>query len=176
MKPAHLLLTFTLLLGLTGCGLGGFDPLGLFEGESASSGPPGDTMSASEHDLALQVFHLTNAQRQAAGVPLLVWDEGAAQVAFDHCADMRLRNYYAHESPDGETHPDRLRDGGISFWMAGENLYRQHSAADAAGAVWAWMGSDGHRRAMLRESYTRLGVGMHTDGRTTWWAQILYTP
>jgi hypothetical protein len=58
-------------------------------------------MSPSELAMAMQVLDLVNQERADAGLAPLAWDDGAAQVAYEHSVDMDLRDFFAHTNPDG---------------------------------------------------------------------------
>ncbi len=163
-------LPFVLALGLAACGGGGDTLVG------ASPLPPGGgtDMSAQELDWAQQVFALTNVERQNQGLPALAWDDGAAEVAYRHSLDMDVRNYFDHVDPDGLQPWDRLTAAGISWSSAGENIAYGYDSPDSV--MTAWMNSSGHRANILRAGFTRLGVGVHSNGTTIWWTQLFYTP
>jgi len=80
---------------------------------------------------------------------------------------MRDNNHFDHTGPDGSLPPDRLRDGGVSFSMSGENIARGQSSASAV--MTAWMNSPGHRANILNSEYTHMGVGLAMPGY--WWTQ-----
>lgn len=112
-----------------------------------------------EQGNARQVLDLTNVIRLQHELPLLKWDESAAQVAYLHSKDMKEENYFAHESPKYGTLGDRLNKGAVQFKAAGENIAAHY--LDAIAAVQGWLNSEGHRKNVLNEQFTNLGVGVH---------------
>lgn len=106
-----------------------------------------------------QVLDLTNIIRVRAGLSPLDSDKGAAEVAYLHSEDMMENDYFSHESLDGSTLADRLKDGDVSYTTAGENIAANYS--DAVAAVEGWLNSKGHRENILNKDYTQLGVGVY---------------
>lgn len=111
-----------------------------------------------EEASAKQVLDLTNVVRAQHGLPLLSWNEGAAQVAYLHSKDMKEANYFSHVSPTAGTLGDRLARGSVTFKMAGENIASNYN--DSIAAVHGWLNSEGHRKNILNEQFTGLGVGI----------------
>jgi len=106
----------------------------------------------------------TNGFRQAQGAPVLQWDEGLAACARAHVADMVARKYFAHNSPEGFRHADRVsllcRD---LCAQSGENLARR----DYPGQLTLprhfeamWEGSPGHRQNLLNPAFGQAGYGV----------------
>ena len=166
MRACSSLLAALCLATLPACGLGGF--MGDQSGAKFDT-PVGESMAASERVLAQQVHALVNAERAVRGLPPMVWDEAASDVGYDHCVDMRVRGYYAHVNPDGETPCDRMQRGGVIMdGCAGENLARHNESAPDV--VAAWMASPPHREGILSPGITHVGVGVHTGSGGPWWA------
>jgi uncharacterized protein YkwD len=110
----------------------------------------------------------TNGFRQAQGAPVLQWDEGLAACARAHVADMVARQYFAHNSPEGFRHVDRVsllcRD---LCAQSGENLAQR----DYPGQLTMprdfetmWEGSPGHRKNLLNPAFGQAGYGVVTIG------------
>lgn len=169
-----LLFSLAILITSSGCGLAGESLLSPFESSSRQPIEPGPEMRSDEYAGAWDVYTRTNDARRAAGLPTLAWNDDASQVAYEHCVDMRLREYVAHESPEGKGAADRLWEAEISYWIAGENIHHRAPAGSSAQAMEAWMASPGHRENVLDERFTHIGVGTHNDGDQSWWVQVLY--
>ncbi|MDF4730304.1 CAP domain-containing protein, partial [Vibrio parahaemolyticus] len=92
-------------------------------------------------------------------LPLLAWDQQTADVAIGHSKDMKDNNYFSHDSPTLGTLGDRLQRGKVGFQLAGENIAAQHS--DGVAALQGWLNSEGHRKNLLNEQFTGLGVGVY---------------
>jgi uncharacterized protein YkwD len=130
-------------------------------------------------DVETQVLERTNEERRAAGVGTTTVDGDLAAVARAHSRDMRDRGFVDHTNPDGETPEDRVRAAGLDC-RPGENIYQapRGSLADAERAladhvVREWLDSPGHRETLLRERYTRQGVGGAVGEEAVYVTQVL---
>ena len=115
------------------------------------------TISSSGTEFESKVVTLINIEREKEGLDALEWDAGVAKVARAHSKDMESRNYFSHTNQNGQSPSARMRASNISFRYSGENLARGHKTPEAV--VTAWMGSTGHRNAILSEMATHIGVG-----------------
>jgi uncharacterized protein YkwD len=132
------------------------------------SGPPPTGCGSTEE---AQVVQLLNQERAKNGLSQLACDTGGIQVARKHSQDMCDRKYFSHYSPDGKAPWDRLRDGGVQFAAAGENIAMGYPSPEAVHN--GWMSSSGHRQNMLTSSWTRVGVGMiRCGGGTPYWTEV----
>lgn len=115
-------------------------------------------------DFAQGLLAETNRFRQSQGAPVLQWDEDLAACASAHVADMVARRYFAHNSPEGFRHVDRVsllcRD---LCAQTGENLARR----DYPGQLTLprhfedmWEGSPGHRVNLLNPAFDQAGYGV----------------
>lgn len=102
-----------------------------------------------------------NQVRQKNGLkPLKNYDK-LADVARNYSRKMAQNNFFAHVSPDGSTLPQRVKAGGISYWLVGENLFTSTNIPQPVQvAVDGWMDSPGHRENILRPIFTETGVGV----------------
>lgn len=115
------------------------------------------------------VHDLVNQERQERGLEPLEHDDELREIARGHSEDMAERDYFSHESPEGDRVGDRYEQAGYDDWTtAGENIaYRTVDDSEreiAEGLVDQWVGSDGHRAAILSESYDRQGIGVEISG------------
>jgi uncharacterized protein YkwD len=104
---------------------------------------------------AIVLYRHLNQVRSSDGVRLLAFDRRLVAVALQHALDMIEHHYFAHSAPDGSSPFDRLRDAGIDYTYAGENLAMDVSP-DAASA--ALLHSPPHRENMLEPHYRRVGI------------------
>ncbi|RIW27457.1 hypothetical protein D3H55_22895 [Bacillus salacetis] len=107
----------------------------------------------------LQILDITNIIRSNYDANPVEWDEQTALVAEEHSKDMFEEDYFSHESPTSGTLADRLENAGIPFGMAGENIAAQY--ADGPAAVHGWLNSEGHRKTLLEQDFTHIGVGVY---------------
>ncbi|WP_059351872.1 cell wall-binding repeat-containing protein [Bacillus coahuilensis] len=105
-----------------------------------------------------QILDITNAFRVAQGFQPLKDSEKATSSSRKHSEDMATQDYFSHTNLDGKSPFDRMREEGISYRSAGENIAQgQRTPSDV---VEAWMRSSGHRNNILNGTYTYLGNGV----------------
>lgn len=114
-----------------------------------------------------QVVTLTNQERAKHGLPELKVDLQLSKVARAKSKDMSDNNYFSHTSPTYGSPFDMMKQYGVTYRSAGENIAKgQRSPAEV---VNAWMNSEGHRANILNESFTHIGVGYVENGN--YWTQ-----
>ncbi|PPA69870.1 CAP-associated domain-containing protein [Jeotgalibacillus proteolyticus] len=105
-----------------------------------------------------QLFDLTNAARVEHGQSVLTWDEQVRETARKHSLDMAENSYFDHTNLNGQSPFDRMKEDGVSYRVAGENLaYGQFSSIYAHEGL---MNSLGHRENILKPEFGYLGVGV----------------
>jgi len=112
-------------------------------------------------DLEKQMLDLVNQERQSRGLNALAPDPELTEVARKHSADMFARGYFAHDTPEGISPFDRMRDAGVRFLTAGENLALAPTIPVAHNGL---MNSPGHRANILRKEFGRVGIGVMDGG------------
>ena len=144
---------------------------------AAKTAAPAATAPASANIGAYeqQVVDLVNKERAAAGLPALKVNTKLAGVAEKKAEDLRDKNYFAHQSPTYGSPFDMMKQFGISYTSAGENIAKgQKTPADVMNG---WMNSPGHKANIMNSSYTEIGVGYVTDSNgTTYWVQHFIRP
>lgn len=113
------------------------------------------------------VAGLVNAQRAQAGLPALHLDGALCLGARAKSQDMQQSHYFSHTSPNYGSPYDMMRQFGISYSYAGENIAMGYQTPETV--VEAWMASPSHRENILSENYSALGVGYVSDGG--YWTQ-----
>jgi uncharacterized YkwD family protein/spore coat assembly protein SafA len=136
---------------------------------------PGQKVNIPNYDatksIENQVVQLTNQERAKYGLKPLVADWQLARVARYKSADMRDRNYFSHTSPTYGSPFDMMKNFGISYRSAGENIAAGQRTAQEV--VTAWMNSEGHRKNILSSGYTHIGVGYAQGGsKQHYWTQM----
>ena len=114
--------------------------------------PPGTS------EFEREVFILVNIEREKEGLDPLKWDTELSNVARAHSKDMEHKSYFSHINLEGQSPAARIKEYNISFFYSGENLARGYKTAESV--VEAWMGSVGHRNAILSVMATHIGVGV----------------
>ena len=112
-------------------------------------------------DLEKQMLDLVNQERVAAGLKPVEADPELTEVARRHSADMFARGYFAHDTPEGLSPFDRMREANVRFATAGENLALAPTIPVAHTGL---MNSPGHRANILRPEFGRLGIGVMDGG------------
>jgi uncharacterized protein YkwD len=112
-------------------------------------------------DLEKRMLDLVNQERTAAGLKPLEADPELTEVARRHSADMFARGYFAHDTPEGVSPFDRMRQANVRFITAGENLALAPTIPVAHTGL---MNSPGHRANILRPEFGRVGIGVMDGG------------
>ncbi|GAA0328919.1 SafA/ExsA family spore coat assembly protein [Bacillus carboniphilus] len=118
-----------------------------------------------------EVIRLTNQERAKNGLPALQANWELSRIARYKSKDMRDRGYFAHNSPTYGSPFDMIRNFGVNYRTAGENIAAgQRSASEV---VKQWMESPGHRQNILNASFKEIGVG-YAEGGTygVYWTQM----
>ena len=122
-------------------------------------------------DMEKSVLSLVNKVRSENGLNPLSWADDLANVARAHSKDMIDRNFFSHTNPDGLSPFDRLKNNGISYKSAAENIAYGQKTAEAV--MEAWMNSAGHRANILSKNVTEIGVGaVKNQNGTIYWTQV----
>ncbi|MEW4275912.1 CAP domain-containing protein [Priestia aryabhattai] len=115
-----------------------------------------------------KVVDLVNQERQKQGLKPLTLNKELSDVARTKSKDMMDKGYFDHNSPTYGSPFDMMKQFGIEYTTAGENIAKgQQSPEDVMNA---WMNSDGHRKNILNPDFTEIGVG-YVKGDTTYWTQ-----
>lgn len=129
------------------------------------------TDSSTGSSFEQQVLDLTNAERVKAGLAPLRWNWELARVARFKSQDMRDRNYFSHNSPTYGSPFTIMKNFGIKYTAAGENIAAGYTSAQAV--VRGWMNSPGHRQNILNPNFNQIGVGYAAGGSYRhYWTQM----
>ena len=134
---------------------------------------PGQVLQIPQLDSAVtgyeaEVVRLVNEIRQQNGLRPLSANWELSRVARYKSQDMVDNRYFSHTSPTYGTPFQMIRNFGLSFRTAGENIAYGQRTPQAV--VNAWMNSSGHRANILNASYTQIGVGYVANGH--YWTQM----
>ena len=115
-----------------------------------------------ERDILAEV----NRHRLEHGIHALEWDTHLQAIARAHSQDMAENDYFEHVNLAGQHPGHRAVAAGYHCanqwweWGIGENLYfgsRGYQLSTSAAT--SWMGSPGHRRAMLSPTFHKAAIG-----------------
>ncbi|QLG39786.1 serine protease [Paenibacillus sp. E222] len=142
------------------------DPSNSGTGTGTTTGNTGNSGSEStQSDFAVQVVKLVNAERAKAGLSALASDALLDKVAVAKVKDMSNNNYFDHQSPTYGSPFDMMKQFGVTYSYAGENIAKGQKTPQEV--VTAWMNSEGHRANILNKNFTKIGVGYYNG----YWAQ-----
>lgn len=121
---------------------------------------------------------LTNAARTNIGLSELAMNGLLNVAAQAKAEDMLTNQYFAHTSPQGKTPWFWINSVGYNYQYAGENLAVHYFQAEDVQS--AWMASPSHRKNILDERFTEVGVGIvqgsFEDYNSTIVVQMFGTP
>jgi uncharacterized protein YkwD len=139
--------------------------------------PRASIQSPATAKMEAAVCQRINEIRQKNELNLLENNERLAQVARNYSQQMARDNFFSHTGSDGSTLSQRVRAGGISYWVVGENLFKSTNAPEPVPlAVKGWMNSPGHRENILRPVFTQTGIGVWREGNTYYITQLFMRP
>ncbi|EKD62249.1 MAG: hypothetical protein ACD_52C00256G0003 [uncultured bacterium] len=107
------------------------------------------------------MFALVNKERENIGLHVLGWRGELLPVARAHALDMWERSYFGHYSPEGKNMGDRLKEAGVGYLLAGENLALAPTEESAHAGL---MNSTGHRENILNPGFKRVAIGAIDNG------------
>lgn len=100
----------------------------------------------------------TNVRRTSEGLATLSLNNKLNEAAQAKANDMAARNYWSHNTPEGNPPWLFFGNAGYAYSAAGENLAYGFDTSDAT--VAAWMNSPGHRANILNNDFTEVGFGI----------------
>jgi len=126
--------------------------------QSQQAVSPAQTAASQEE---LQMLQLINKERANAGLKPLEMDMELVKLARMKSKDMTDNNYFAHNSPTYGSPFDMMKNYGIKYTYAGENLAGNQSVEAAHKSL---MNSSGHRANILKAEYNYIGIGIVNGG------------
>lgn len=133
--------------------------------------------------LEAEMLRLVNEARRAQGLSTLQGNETLAAVARAHSAEMRDKDYFAHESPDPQLR-DLMDRYNVTFdrppRLIAENIFRswggrhELSEADATRAHESLMNSPGHRANILLAGISQIGIGIVSNEKGDLWVTQMF--
>jgi uncharacterized YkwD family protein len=115
-----------------------------------------------------EVVTLTNQARQKNGLGPISADNALQKAAQMKSEDMSKNNYFSHTSPTYGSPFQMLKDLGIEYRVAAENIAAGQKSPEEV--VTGWMNSPGHRQNILNKDITHIGVGYAESG--SYWTQL----
>ena len=118
--------------------------------------------------IEVQVQQLVNNERSKAGLKPLQMDWELQRTARVKACDMAENKYFSHQSPTYGSPFDMMKQFGITYKTAGENIAEGQRTPQEV--MQAWMNSQGHRENIMKPEYTHIGVGYCEQGNH--WVQM----
>lgn len=168
-------LTVGISLLSTGCEqiIESLPPLPVVELPPNQPSKPQIPVDATTAQMEAAVRQGINQVRQKNGLRPLQNNFQLAQVARKYSRQMAEKKFFSHTGADGSTLADRVRAGGISYLVIGENLYTSTNIPrPVPSAIKGWMNSPGHRENILRPVFAETGIGVWRVGNTYYITQL----
>lgn len=133
---------------------------------------PGDGAESEEsvHPYILRVLELVNEERTKAGLNTVTLDSSATAAAMVRAQEIVTN--FSHTRPNGSSFTTALKEQGVSYRQAGENIAWGQRTPEQV--MEGWMNSSGHRANILNPSFTRIGVGYYQARGSNYWTQLFY--
>ncbi len=121
--------------------------------------------------LEAEVVRLVNVERAKKGLQALKHNWELSRVARYKSQDFINKNYFDHQSPTYGSPFDMMKQFGIRYMAAGENIAK--GQATPAAVMNSWMNSTGHRNNILSSGFYEIGVGAAKDSKgNLYWTQM----
>ncbi len=129
----------------------------------------GGSESKTELSYAQQVVKLVNEERAKNGLSALTIDKSVESAALVRSKE--IEKSFSHTRPNGSSFSTALKEQGVGFMGAGENIaWGQKSPEEVMNG---WMNSEGHRANILNPKFTKIGVGYYKNSNgTNYWTQL----
>lgn len=140
------------------------------EMEKAPEGVPQEIydVKQSYNEYIVKVIEIVNQERQNAGLSPLAYDEQITYAATHRSFEMAANDFFDHIRPNGTNCFTVMKEYGISYRTAGENIAAGQRTPEKV--MKDWMNSEGHRKNILTSGFTKIGVGIavNQSGRLYW--------
>ncbi|MCC7018999.1 MAG: hypothetical protein IT332_04560 [Ardenticatenales bacterium] len=143
-----------------------------FQAQATSASAPGERILPEEQ----AVVDLVNAERKKAGQKPLIVNYSLQEAAWAHNEHMVARKCFSHTGCGDGAPGDRVRKTGYMAITVGENIAQ--GQPDAAAVMDSWMNSSGHRKNILSNRYTDIGVAYSPQpiDFSPVWTQVFAAP
>ncbi len=143
----------------------------------------GQTVTPEQAEAERAVLDLVNQERargarcggqQLAATTPLTFHTSLLCAARSHSLDMATRDYFDHDSPEGQSPFERMNEAGYDFSNAGENIALGSSTPESV--MDQWMNSEGHCKNIMNPQFEDFGVGLASGNNRTYWTQTFGRP
>lgn len=101
------------------------------------------------------MLDLVNQVRAENGVDPLTWCPALVRSSLAHSRDMAARNYFEHDSPEGDDVGVRAKEQTYEWRAIGENI--AFGQRDVNQAMDDWINSPGHFANLIEGAFEHLG-------------------
>jgi len=126
---------------------------------------PNRSKSASSNtqpaNAAQEMLGYINNARAEKGLHPLALESALCQGAYLKSKDMAVNNYFSHNSPTYGSPFDMMKNQGIKYRCAAENIAKNFSILKSHEA---FMNSSGHRANILNPDFNKVGLGFYWEG------------
>ncbi len=127
--------------------------------------PTGSVLSYASSMQTQALLLDTNNQRAQASAPLLTESAQLDQAAEAKAKDMATRDYWSHDTPDGNPPWVFVTAQNYTYQKLGENLAAGFDNEQAT--INGWMGSPHHRENLLDTNFSQVGFGVAQNANYT---------
>lgn len=120
--------------------------------------PGGSVLSYAVSMQEQKLLDDTNTERLASNAQSLTINPGLDAAAQAKAKDMATRNYWSHNTPDGQEPWIFVTSQHYDYQKLGENLAAGFS--DEQAAINGWMGSPSHKENLLDPVFSEVGFGV----------------
>lgn len=129
-----------------------------------------NTAQDKSNPIEFEILELVNIERAKVGLPALKMNEQLSKIARMKSNDMADGNYFSHTSPTYGSSFDMMKQFGINYNEAGENIAKGYSGSK--GVMNGWMNSESHKENILDYDFKALGVGYVNKNGINYWTQM----
>lgn len=104
-----------------------------------------------------ELLSLINKARKEAGIKALTTDQLLMRTTKAKAEDMVNKNYFSHTSPTYGSPFDMMKNFGVKYRLAGENIAGNPTVR---GAFDALMKSESHRKNILNKNFNYIGISV----------------
>ena len=133
--------------------------------QAAIRNPAGGVLAYATSMSTSGLLSSTNAERVDDGAGSLKINSKLNSAAQAKANDMAERNYWSHNTPEGDPPWTFVTAKGYSYQKLGENLAAGFSSESAT--VAGWMASPAHRDNLLDPAFTEVGFGYANNDNYT---------
>ena len=115
-----------------------------------------------------EVLTLVNQARANEGLSAVTNDSNLTKAANKRSTE--LVTSFSHDRPDKTSCFSVYNEYNVNYGYKGENIAKGQSTPKEV--MNSWMNSEGHRKNILNENFSKLGVGVYEKDGTIYWTQL----